>query len=215
MNVAPRTAARAAYLAAALNLLAALAMLLILRLGLPAPGSQLEDRAAYLTTHLHAWWGAWLLWHAAAIALLAFYVVLAGQWWRAAPLRCVLALLCTATGLAADLSAEALYMGLAPTLSPPALVTLETAAGLLTGYVANGLYTVAGALLTWAGAHALPRLLVLLSLPVWAAGAALSAATLAQSLQGQFWSTAILMPAFVLWAALIGRWLSHQARRAS
>src|SRR6266542_1273204 len=145
MNVAPRTAARAAYLAAALNLAAAVAMLLVLRPGLPAPDCHLDERAAYLTSHLPTWWGGWLLWHAAAIALLAFYIALASQWWRAAPLRCVLAVLCATAGLAADLSAEALYMGLAPSLPPSALATLETAAGLLTGYVGNGLYTVAGA----------------------------------------------------------------------
>ena len=212
MNVSPRTAARAAYLAAALNLAAALAMLLVLQPGLPVADSLLANRLAYVTTHAALWRSAWLLWHAAAIGLLAFYIGLASRWWRAAPLRCELALLCATAGLAADLSAEALYAGLAPRSDLQTLAAVEAVGGLLTGYVGNGLYTVAGALLTWAGASDLPRWLVLLALPVWAAGVALSAATMLHWAAGQFWSTAVLMPAFVLWSALVGRWL---ARRVS
>ncbi|HEY7061807.1 MAG TPA: hypothetical protein VII06_10020 [Chloroflexota bacterium] len=207
-ELAPRVAARAAYVAAAVHVVAAAAMLVLLQPGLPVAGSALAARMAYVGGQTGVWWLGWLAWHAADVALLAFYVALAGQWGRRAPLRCALALLLTAAGVADDLAAQAVYMGVAPRLEPEAFQVAELAAGLLTGYVANGLYTLAGLLLVWAGAAELPGYLVALSLPVWAAGLALSAATLMDSPGGQFWSVAVLMPTVVVWTALMGRWLS-------
>src|SRR5204863_9184250 len=97
------------------------------------------------------WWGGWLVWHAAAISLMAFYLVLALRWGRLAPIRCGLAIVCGAAGLAADLSAQALWMGLVSRIEPRDLPLLESAAGVLSGYLGNGLYTASGLLLTWAG----------------------------------------------------------------
>lgn len=207
MEVSPRHAAWAAYAAAGLNLMAGVAMLVWLEPGLPVEGSRLPDRMAYLSGHRAAWWGGWLLWHAAAISLLGFFVGLAGLWRRRAPIHCDLALLCGAAGLAADLGAESLYMAVAPGLGPEAFETAERVAGVLTGYLGNGLYTIAGVLLTWAGAGELPRPLLALGAAVWAAGFGLSAATLVHSAPGQFWSTAALMPLFILWAGFVGRWI--------
>lgn len=206
-----RRAAIAAYSAAALNLAAALALLFWLRPGLPVEGSSAAERSFYLESHRGAWWAGWLLWHAAAIALLALYVALADLWRSAAPLLCGLAPLLAAAGLAADLSAEALYMGLAPGLAASSLALLETTAGVLTGYLGNGLYSLTGMLLTIAGARELPRPLVVVGAFVWAAGFALSAATLLHSPRAQCWSTAVLMPLFVVWSALVGRWLNRNA----
>lgn len=209
-----RVAARAAYVAAALNLAAGVATLLLLREGLPAPGTTPGDRLAYVAGQTVAWRAGWLCWHAAALALLAFYVALAGRWWRRAPIRCGAGVLCAAAGLAVDLGAQGVYMGVAPHLSPEAFAVAEAVAGVLTGYAGNGLYTLAGMLLTWAGIAELPGLLLALSAPVWAAGLCLSAASLAGSSAGQFWSTAILIPSFVLWSGLMGRWFSTKARQA-
>lgn len=210
-EVSPRPAAHAAYVAAGLNLAAALAMLLVLQPGLPVIGSRLEDRIVYIHARPLVWWTGWLLWHAAAISLVGFYVGLAGQWGRRAPLVVTLALLCATAGLAADLMAEAIYMGIVPRLEPQAFVLAEGVTSVMTGYLGNGLYTVAGILLTWAGLRVLPTPLVWLAIPVWAAGLSLSAASLTGSTTGQFWSTAVLMPLFVLWSALVGRWLSSRA----
>ncbi len=207
LDPSPRAVARAAFLASALNLAAALALLVALQPGLPSFSNGILGRLDYVRGQTVFWWSGWLLWHAAALGLLGFYVGLAGLWRRQAPIRCGLALLCAAAGLAADLSAEALYMGLAPRLGVEGFGLAEAAAGLLTGYVGNGLYTVAGALLTWAGAPNLPKYLVALAIPVWLAGSALAAATLLDSVGGQFWSTAVLMPTFVVWTALTRRWL--------
>ena len=186
-------------------------MVTVLRPGLPAADSTVASRLGYIAGSLVPWTLGWLLWHAAAFSLLVFYVALAVRWWGGAPIRCGVAVLCATAGLAADISAEALYVGLVPHLDPTAFATFEPVAGMLTGYVGNGLYTVAGALLTWAGAAELPRHLVALSVPVWLAGIGLSAATLGGSAAGQFVSTAILMPSFVLWSALVGRWLGRRA----
>ena len=73
----PKAVAKAAYLTAGLNLLAALAMATVLRPGLPVPGSLPEFRYDFIVTHRELWTAGWLLWHGAAISLLAFYVSLA------------------------------------------------------------------------------------------------------------------------------------------
>src|SRR5439155_17226939 len=125
----PRAAARAAYLAAGLNAAAGLAMLLLLRPGLPgAGGAGAAARLAYLQSWSALWWAGWLVWHAAALALLGLYLALALRWWAPAPLRCGLALLCGAAGLAADLAAQSLWMGLGPRLGARELALLEAAA---------------------------------------------------------------------------------------
>ena len=167
----------------------------------------LEDRIAYIGHGGVAWWGGWLLWHAAAIALLALYAGLAGIWWQRGPIRCAVALLCAAAGQAADLTAETIYIGLLPGLRRDMFPAGEMAAGLLTGYLGNGLYTLAGILITWVGARELPRALLALGSAVWLGGLVLAAVSLARSPGGQTWSTALLMPLFILWSGLLGRWL--------
>ena len=208
LDVTPRSAARAAWAAAATNVAAALGMALLLMPGLPVEGSVLADRMAYVALHPWRWGAGWLLWHGATIGLLAFYVGLAGQWARRAPILCTLALLCATAGLGADLSAQSLTMSLAARLPPEGFAALEDGVGALSGYLGNGLYTVAGILLTAAGARDLPRALVVSSAVPWLAGLALSAAVLARSPAGQVASTAVLFPTFVLWTVLVGRWLA-------
>jgi len=210
LAIPPRTAALVAYLAAATNLAAAIAMLLLLRPGLPALSGTVDQHIAYIAGHLTLWRLGWLLWNAAAVSLLAFYTGLAGVFVSRAPLICALALVVATAGIAADLSAEALYMGVGADLGPGPFAALEHAASLLTGYVGNGLYTLAGVLLVWAGAREIPRPLLLLSLPVWAAGLALSGSSLVGFIPGQIWSTAALMPLFVIWTGLMGRWLASR-----
>jgi hypothetical protein len=194
-----------------MHVVAAGTMVVALQPGLPVAGSALAARMAYVSERTAAWWLGWLAWHAADLALLAFYVALAGRWGWRAPIRCGLALLLAGAGVANDLGAQAVYMGVAPRLGPEAFVVAEAVAGVLTGYVANGLYTVAGILLVWAGSRELPGYLVALSLPMWAAGLGLCAASLAGSPDGQFWSVAVLMPAFIGWTLLLGRWLGARA----
>ncbi len=144
------------------------------------------------------------------MTLLGLFLVLAGRWNSGAPVLCGLAIVVAKAGLAADLSAEALLAGF--TRSTPAnLLLVQSEALPLTGYVGNGLYTVAGILLTTAGRKELPgRLLALASL-VWAAGLWLSAATLLGSFTGEALSTGIVVASFVVWATLLGRWFGSLA----
>src|SRR3954454_3552382 len=143
MGVGPRSAALTAYVAAGVHVVAAAAMLLALQPGLPVAGSVLATRLAYVSAHMTAWCLGWLVWHAADFTLLPLYLALAAHWKRWAPLRCGLVLLLAAAGLAVDLGAQAVYMGVAPRLGPEPFAVAEQVAGVLTGYVANGLYTLA------------------------------------------------------------------------
>jgi hypothetical protein len=211
LELPPSRAARIAYLTAALNLAAALLMLLSLKPGLPVSAGMPADRIAFIERNTGLWWAGWLVWHAAAISLVLFFLVLAGRFRGRAPVLCAAAVVVSVAGLAADLSAEAIYMGVVPELRGDEFRAAEIAGGILTGYLGNGLYTVAGILLTWSGARELPRSLLGLAIPTWGAGLCLSASSLMHSADGQLWSTAVLMPLFVLWAALVGRWLSRRA----
>jgi hypothetical protein len=210
-DVTPRHAPTAAYIASAVNLTAGLVMLFALRHGVPAGGSDLSARIAYVEEHTLAWRAGWFVWNLAAISLLGLFVVLAARWRERAPIFCGLALLCAAGGLGADLGAETILAVVSPGLRGERFALAESIAVALTGYVGNGLYAVGGILLTLAGRWELPARLLWLAAAVWAAALWLSVATLVSSAAGQFASTAVLLPLFVLWAALTGRWLSDRA----
>lgn len=194
-----RLRASAPYTCAALNLLAALALLLALR-----PGTELvsdaAQRTAYIRDNALAWRGGWSLWIGAAVSLFAFYAWWATRlsprvWWGAA-------LLVATCGIVADVVAESLLIG----WLPERYAEVAPLAFLLTGAVANGLYTIAGAVLTLR--TELPGALRAWTWAVWASGAALSASALAQSPLGVAASTAVLFALFVPWCVALGRRLS-------
>jgi hypothetical protein len=211
LDLSPPRAARVAYAAAALNLAAAVTMWSTLRAGLRTPGSEPFHRLEYIRGHTTLWQAGWLVWHAAAIALVLLFLVLARRFAGHAPVRAAVASIAALAGLSADLVAEAISMGVAPALSVQDFLLAESIVEVLTGYLGNGLYTVAGILLTWAGWRQLPRAILALSPIVWGAGVCLSLSSLAHWPAGELWSTAVLMPAFVLWAALVGRWVARLA----
>jgi len=211
IEIPPRQVATLSYIAAATNLVASAAMFLWLRPGLPVPHSSTSTRIGYIAEHAPAWTAGWLLWHAAALSLLALFAGLAVLWWRKGPIRCTLAMACAAAGLGADLLAETIYIGVIPGVDPEQFLVAEKIAGLLTGYLGNGLYTLAGILVTWTGASLLPRPLVALGCAVWVSASALSLCTIAGFAAGQLWTTAILMPLFIIWSCLVGRWLKAGA----
>lgn len=198
-----------AYLAAGVNLAAAVVMLTVLRPGLPGAQS-LAERISYVAEHTTEWRLGWAVWNAAAITLVGLFAALAYLWRAEAPVASSLALLCGAAGLSADIAAEALLMGVLPGSHARDFAVVERASLVLTGYVGNGLYTVAGILLTWAGRRLLPRPLLVLGAAVWVSGLWLSVATVVGSTTGQIGSTAVLLPLFVVWAGLLGRWLARR-----
>jgi hypothetical protein len=201
---------RVAYLAAAMNAVASIVMVAVLRAGLPG-GSDTAAELAFIQGHVWQWRVGWLTWNLAALSLLALYVALGHLAGSQRNLVVRLALLFASAGLAGDLTAEALIMGLEPSLSPSAFAVAERATLLLTGYLGNGLYTLAGAMLTWCLRRILPRWLVAVAIALWAAGFALSLMTLIDSTAGEVVTTGMVMVLFVVWAGLVGRWAQRSA----
>lgn len=184
-----------AYFCAAANLAAAIALVTVL-----APGTPLvpeHARAAYVRDHVAAWRAGWSLWVVAAVSLLLFY-----RWWsaRIGAARGPLAL--ATLGFAADLVAESLLIVVAPDRPEVARPSF-----LLTGAVANGLYTLAGALLT-IRTPGLRGAFPAWTWAVWGAGGALSAAALLEAPLLVAGASAVLFVLFVPWCVAMGRRLA-------
>jgi hypothetical protein len=192
----------APFVCAALNLAALVAMATALRGGTELIADP-DRRFAYMAEHPVLWRGGWSVWVAAALSLVAFYA-----WWGA-HLRswpaAVAALGVATLGLAADLLAESWLAAWVP----EGFHHLAPAATLLTGVLANGLYTLAGVLLTLA-TPGIRGALRALTWAVWSAGFGLSAAALAQSPPLIAAATGILFALFCPWVA----WFGHRLRRA-
>ena len=168
-------------------------MLLLLRPGLPPFAD--EQRLAYVAGHSVAWTSGWLTWSVAAISLLAFYVAIAMR------LRGVVSFTAVAVataGAAVDVTTHARLI---------AFGRFDRELEVLTGFAANGLYTVALVMLVVAGRHVLPRAAIALAVPVALAGLVLAIAAIRNEPRLEIASSAVLFPLFVLWTIVIGRWL--------
>jgi len=214
---------RAAWLSAAVHLIAGLAMLLVLGEGLESN----EDHAArlrFLVEERAIWTAGWLVWHAAALSMLWFALCFdrAGQdegRGSGASGLATFAVALTAAAIALDLGAQAIELGLTPALAAEVLAAeargdeaaraeawtafLRThrAAMLLTGYAANGLYTFASLALAWSDRRRYPAWTGAAALLVGGGGMALSAAVLADHVGGMVWSNVVLLPGILLWQA--------------
>ena len=194
--------------------------------GTPA-GGEISVRAAYLAANRPLIAVGWLLWMGATLSLLAHLTALRALLMEsagAAPDRGIRALvlryaLAVATvGAALDVGADLIMMSVLPSLAEalqarpgdPALTALfrtwdEAAVG-LTGGLANTLYALAGALVTWvlfrAGA---PRPIVWLGAVGWgeAGLATLALAFLPAALPV---TIALAIFLYVAWAWLIAAW---------
>jgi hypothetical protein len=143
--------ARAAWVAVATHAAAGLAMLLVLRHGLET-NPDLQSRLRFVAEQRAAWTLAWLVWNVAALSILYFCVVFSAahsEGKALAPFGFAVCL-CSAA-VACDLAAESILMGVLPGLTTDgsAFLVWQRAAVVLTGYVANGLYTVAILTLLW------------------------------------------------------------------
>lgn len=146
--------------------------------------------AAISLVAFFAWWGGWISSHGGwisshGLAFAAFALALAG--------------------LACDLFAESLLVG----WLPDRIDTVAPLASLLTGGAANGLYSIAGVLLT-VGTSALRGTLRALAWAVWASGFALTMSTIFGSVSGMVISTAALMTLLCLWVAGFGLKLARE-----
>lgn len=196
---------KVAWLAAVTHIIASAAMLLLLRGGLPGPSD--AERIAYIEAHGAAWMGGWMTWQVAALSLLALYVVLARRFrgWMA-----TLALVVAAAGFSIDLTSEVKYIAVLPELRGEAFRLLDRELEVLIGYAANGLYTIAFALLAIAGRRELPRLANLLAPLVVLFGVALAVVSLMHNAMGELITSAALFPIFTLWIIVVALWLRRE-----
>jgi hypothetical protein len=180
---------------AALHTVGAVSTLVLLRGGSEA-GGDIGRRSAWLAAHPWQWRAGWLIWMAAAVSLLAFYA-----WWGArVPHRAaVIALIVAAAGLACDFAGESIFIGRIP--APDS--ALYRTASLLTGGAGNGLYTLAGIFLTLVTPR-MPAFLRGWAWLVWASGAALTVATIANATAAVIASSAALMALFIPWVVAAG-----------
>jgi hypothetical protein len=206
-RVAAPVRASAPYACAALNLAAAIFMAAALRFGTEA-APLVADRVSYIADHPALWRAGWSIWMAAAVSLTAFYA-----WWGS-HLRdqrwAVVALSIASVGLVCDLFAESLLIGWLPR-DYESIAPLTT---MLTGAAANGLYTVAGVVLTLATAS-LRGFLRAMAWAVWIVGGFLTAFTLAGMVNGIAISTAALFALFCPWVVLFGRDLQRSSRESN
>ncbi len=190
--------AQVAWICALANAAAALALATVL-----APGVSLAptaSSAAYVTDHLTMWRLGWALWIAAAVSLLAFF-----WWWGARlgwPAIARLAVTLAIAGVVADITAESRLIAWSPDQPVDIGAALQ-----LSGVAANGLYSVAGGLLTRA-TTGLPRWLAGWSWTVWAFGIGLAAAAAISSDDASRALTAALFALFVPWLVVFGRRLA-------
>jgi len=202
----------AAWAAATTHLVAGVAMVCVLRNGL-ATNPDLMARLRFITEHPVSWTMAWLCWNGAALTILYFFVCLfrvnqSNDGWLLFPV-----MLATA-GVAADLTAEAIAMGVWPEVAVQGLragttatqqfEVLDRTVTMLTGYLANGLYALATILVVWPTRSDYPRAVWLAGLGVGGAGLALSIAALYGSVPALLWTNALLVPCIVFWQVGVG-----------
>jgi len=177
-------------------------MAVVLRQGLET-NPDLPDRLSFLVNHRTLWTLGWLTWTAAAIAILYFYIALAAAHASTPALR--LAVLLTAAAIAPDLSAQAIEIGVLPDIAQGAeldrFLLLHRTAVLMSGYVANGLYSLSALILAWCTRQVYPVWVWLAGIAVGCFGFMLSAAVLMNSTAGMFWSNVVLVPAILVWLA--------------
>jgi hypothetical protein len=191
-----RARACAPYACAALNAMAAGAMLVLLRPGMEVVADP-AGRVAYISQNPVLWRGGWALWIAAALSLLAFY-----GWWGSrlsSPGWARGAFLIAVAGIVCDGFAESLYIG----WLPDHLDTVAPLGTLLTGAAANGLYTLAGVILTLA-TRSLKGAFLVWTWIIWMSGLSLTVSTLVGSVAGMVGSTAVLMTIFSPWVLVMG-----------
>lgn len=186
---------RTASVAFFLHLIAGAAMAIILRNGL-GTNPNLLSRVSFIVDHGALWTFAWLTWTAAAFAILGFYAAFAS-----AHETSQIAVWLTIAAIGPDLCAQAIEIGALPQIATRAdlFVTLDRIAVLMSGFVANGLYSASALILAWTTRQVYPRWLCFAGIAVGLSGFALSAAAMTNSINGMFWTNVALLPCLLLW----------------
>ena len=200
------------------HLLAGLAMVAVMRHGLET-NPDFAGRLEFISARTPWWIGSWLLWHVAAVSILCFCFCLnrahEATQNRARSTLGRLAVAVCAAAIATDLAAQAIEIGVVPELAsmvsgdhadPQTLLLLRTirrVVVVLTGYLGNGLYTLAAFLLVISTRRCFRITVVLWGGAVVLSGLALSAAALTGVVAGMFWSNVLLVPCLLLWQCAI------------
>jgi hypothetical protein len=218
----------AAYIALATHFVAGLAMVFVLRQGLDT--ADFGSRITFLTGSRYLWIAGWLCWNLASLSILYFYTSFVdahkcGGKSTAWLLR--FALLISIAAVAADLSAESIEMGVIPDLAWRILSTVSSispamslsanpsvnsvgsdlflafhrAAMMMTGCIANGLYTISAACLVVATRREYNARALTAGTLLVIGGAWLSVACLLNSVTGMVLSNVLLLTALLLWLA--------------
>ena len=194
---------RAAIVAFCLHLLAGFSMAFVLRRGLQT-NTVLQDRLAFLLNDRVFWTVGWLAWTAAALAILYFYIAFA----EAHQPSMRFAVLLTVAAIGPDLAGQAIEVGVLPSIAnhaygantaPELFLMVHRAAVMLSGYLANGLYSLTALMLAWRTRHAYPSWVWLAGVAVGVFGLMLSVAALMDSTAGMFWTNVLLVPTILLW----------------
>jgi hypothetical protein len=186
---------RTAGVAFFLHLFAGAAMALILRSGL-ATNPDFLSRVSFIVDHRALWTFGWLTWTAAAFAILCFYAAFVSAH-ETGPIAVWL----TIAAIGPDLCAQAIEMGALPQIATRAdlFVTLDRIAVLISGFVANGLYSASALILVWTTRQVYPSWLCFAGMAAGLSGFALSAAAMMNSVDGMFWTNVLLLPFLLLW----------------
>jgi hypothetical protein len=127
-----------------------------------------------------------------------------------------MAVLGTVAAVGADWTAQAFEMfvlpGLARAGNAPGFLAWHRAAVLLTGFLANGLYTASALLLVWTSRRAYSRWIQMAGIGVVAGGSILSAMAWADSAAGMFFANVLLVPCLLLWLAGVAASATRHAR---
>lgn len=208
---------RAAWLAFVVHLVAGLALALILRHGLET-NADLTDRLRFVSERRLVWTAGWACWTVAAATILNFYSRFAAahrsRGVPPAPLRAAVLLTVAAVGF--DWTAQAVEVfvlpGLARAGNATSFLVWHRAAVVLTGFLANGLYTMAALLLVWASRRDYPRWIQTAGFGVVAGGSFLSAAAWADSAGGMLFANVVLVPSLLVWLAGVATSANLRAR---
>lgn len=219
---------RAVMFALGAHITASIAMAVVLGQGLET-NPNMEARLTFIAGNSHIWAGGWFLWNLAALSILNFFVAFARVHGRSTPVLS-LCVVMTAAAIACDLSSESVEMGLIPAVARTATGNVASAQAhtaavdlfvlvhrfvvLISGYVANGLYSLSTGIAAFSCRNHYSRPVSLAAAAVTIFGIAESYACMIDSAPGMLVAHAILMPCFLLWQVGIGFDARKQAKLA-
>jgi hypothetical protein len=197
--IANALARNAPRICSVVHIVAAIATVLWIREGSEANRDPIL-RAGFIASHTTAWRIAWFIWMVGAASLGGFFC-----WWAArSPKRQLArnALIVGFAGILGDFLSDSLLIGWLPEHYAAYVLPMSV----LSQVVANGLYSVAGALLMLASGY-MPSWFRAWGWVVWISGFALAAAGTLRWDAAIVVSSAVLMTTFIPWVWFANRFL--------